>query len=110
MLSGAGRPYFDPDTTACRDAGCTAQELPGSTTPGDSRLGSPRMTHKTGRSGMHVFIVILVGQMISMIGSQLAGFALGIDILYETHAISQFALVLLFASLPAVLLSPLAGA
>lgn len=68
------------------------------------------MTHKTGRSRMHVFIVILVGQMISMIGSQLTAFALGIDILYETHAISQFALVLLFGSLPAVLLSPLAGA
>ncbi|HEU4328583.1 MAG TPA: MFS transporter [Roseiflexaceae bacterium] len=68
------------------------------------------MSAKTGASGMRTFVVIWLGQMVSMIGSQITSFALGIDILQDHGSIAQFALVLVFAALPGVLVSPLAGA
>jgi MFS family permease len=68
------------------------------------------MTTTKTPSGMRTFVVIWLGQLISMIGSQMTSFALGIDILQENGSISQFALVLVFAALPGVLVSPLAGA
>ncbi len=68
------------------------------------------MSAKTGASGMRTFVVLWLGQLVSMIGSQITSFALGIDILKDHGSIAQFALVLVFAALPGVLVSPLAGA
>jgi MFS family permease len=58
---------------------------------------------------MRAFGLIWCGQLISLIGSQLTSFALSVGILEGRRSISQFALVFVFATLPGVLVSPLAG-
>lgn len=58
---------------------------------------------------MRVFFIIWVGQLISLLGSGLTGFALGVWIFDQTGKATPFALTVLFGSLPRLLLSPLAG-
>ena len=60
--------------------------------------------------GMRTFLIIWAGQLISMIGSGLTSFALGVWIYDQTGEATPFALTILFGSLPGVLLAPLAGA
>jgi DHA3 family macrolide efflux protein-like MFS transporter len=59
--------------------------------------------------GMKTFFVVWFGQFISVIGSSLTSFALGIWVLKETGSISKFSMILLCASLPNILLSMFAG-
>ena len=58
---------------------------------------------------MKTFLIIWLGQLVSMLGSSLTGFALGVWVFEQTGSATQFALVLLATSLPRVLLSPFAG-
>jgi len=58
---------------------------------------------------MKKFLVIWLGQVISIIGSGLTGFALGVWIYEQTGQATPFALTVLFGSLPRILLSPIAG-
>jgi len=60
--------------------------------------------------GMKTFFIIWLGQLASMIGSGLIGFALGVWIYQQTGQATPFALTALFGTLPRVLLSPVAGA
>jgi DHA3 family macrolide efflux protein-like MFS transporter len=60
--------------------------------------------------GMGVFLVVWFGQMISLIGSGLTSFALGVWVYQRTGSVTQFSLILLFALLPSILISPVAGA
>lgn len=59
---------------------------------------------------MRAFAVLWVGQFVSLVGSGLTRFALGVWVYQETGSVTRFALIALAASLPALLLSPLAGA
>ncbi len=59
--------------------------------------------------GMRTFFTIWIGQLISLLGSQLTGFAMGVWVYDQTHSVSLLALVQVSLSLPYVLLSPLAG-
>lgn len=59
--------------------------------------------------GMKTFIVIWFGQLISILGSSLTSFALGIWTYQQTGSVSQFAIVLFASTLPPVLLAPFAG-
>jgi DHA3 family macrolide efflux protein-like MFS transporter len=59
---------------------------------------------------MRTFIVIWLGQLASLTGSGLSGFALGLWVYQRTGSVTQFALISLFVVLPMILLSPLAGA
>ncbi len=58
---------------------------------------------------MRVFLLIWFGQLVSTLGSGLTGFALGVWVFGRTGSATQFSLVLLAATLPRVLLSPVAG-
>ena len=62
---------------------------------------------------MQTFIIVWIGQVISLLGSKLTEFALGFWILDQTYqdtgTITQFALTILFMYLPKVVISPLAG-
>jgi len=58
---------------------------------------------------MRTFFLIWFGQFISMIGSGLTGFALGVWVYQRTGSVTQFALIALVATLPLILISPLAG-
>ena len=57
-----------------------------------------------------VFILIWFGQMVSLIGSGLTGFALGIWVYQRTGSVTQFALISLSTTLPGIIISPIAGA
>lgn len=58
---------------------------------------------------MRSFMVIWLGELISMVGSGLTSFALGVWIYQKTGQATPFALTVLFGSLPAILLAPIAG-
>jgi MFS family permease len=55
------------------------------------------------------FLTIWIGQLISGIGSGLTTFALGLFIFNSSHSAMQFGLIVVFGSVPGILLSPLAG-
>jgi len=55
------------------------------------------------------FILVWAGQSISVFGSNLSGFALGVWLYQSTGSASNFAFVALCTVLPQILLSPLAG-
>jgi DHA3 family macrolide efflux protein-like MFS transporter len=68
------------------------------------------MTHNTTSRGMRVFLIIWLGQLVSLVGSGLTSFALGLWVYRHTGSVTQFALIGLFTALPNIALSPLAGA
>ncbi|HIK32453.1 MAG TPA: MFS transporter [Oscillatoriales cyanobacterium M59_W2019_021] len=59
---------------------------------------------------MRIFILVWWGQLVSLLGSNLTEFALGVWVLQKTGSITQFALISLCIHLPNLLASPLAGA
>jgi MFS transporter, DHA3 family, macrolide efflux protein len=60
-------------------------------------------------SGFQGFVILWSGQFISLVGSNLAGFALGIYVYWLTGSATAFGGVLALSLLPAVLASPFAG-
>ncbi|MCP6762151.1 MAG: MFS transporter [Fischerella sp. CENA71] len=68
------------------------------------------MTKYRLEKGMRVFLIIWFGQMVSVIGSGLTGFALDIWIYQRTGSVTQFAFAFVFSQLPPILISPFAGA
>jgi MFS family permease len=63
-----------------------------------------------GLTGFKAFLLVWFGQMVSLTGSGLTSFALGVWVFLGTGSATLFALISLFANLPAVLLGPIAGA
>jgi MFS family permease len=59
---------------------------------------------------MHTFWIIWGGQFISMLGSGLTSFGLGVWIYDRTGQATPFALTALFSTLPALILMPIGGA
>ncbi|HEY6351408.1 MAG TPA: MFS transporter [Candidatus Angelobacter sp.] len=55
------------------------------------------------------FLIIWFGQLISIIGSGLSSFALGIWVFQSTGSVTRFALISACFTLPAIVVSPLAG-
>lgn len=55
------------------------------------------------------FLVVWAGQAVSLLGSQMSGFALGVWLYQRTGLASNFAFVALCTVLPQMLLSPLVG-
>jgi len=68
------------------------------------------MRQSTAPRGMLTFTMIWFGQLISTVGSGLTSFALGVWVYQREQSVTLFALTLLAATLPNVLLSPIAGA
>ncbi len=67
------------------------------------------MEHQPPRHGMRAFFTIWTGQLVSLIGSQLTGFALGVWVYDLTHSVLLLAVTQVASQIPYVLLSPLAG-
>lgn len=61
-------------------------------------------------AGLRDFLLIWAGQMVSVIGSRLTSFALGIWVLKTTGSTTRFALIFVAMALPALAIAPLAGA
>jgi MFS transporter, DHA3 family, macrolide efflux protein len=60
--------------------------------------------------GIWIFSIVWLGQLVSLIGSGVTGFALSIWVYQRTGSATQFALIAFCGVLPSVLFSPLAGA
>ena len=58
---------------------------------------------------MQTFFIAWFGQLISLTGSSMTGFALGIWVFQRTGSATNFALTLLFAMLSRAIVSPFAG-
>lgn len=68
------------------------------------------MSDETSKGGMKAFGTIWIGQLVSLLGSGLTSFALGIWALERTSSVTQYTLILVCASVPAILVAPFAGA
>ena len=67
------------------------------------------MENKKPPHGMTIFILVAIGQIVSVTGSSLTGFALGAWVYQDTRSTTLFSLILLFTVLPSLLFAPLAG-
>ena len=62
-----------------------------------------------GGGGFGTFLIVWIGQLVSVLGSTLAGFVMRIWVFREAGSLTTFALIILSASVPGTLASPLAG-
>src|SRR5689334_22621817 len=62
------------------------------------------------KTDFRTFGTMWLGQLVSLIGSGLTGFALGVWVLEHTHSVTQYTLTVVFAGLPAIFIGPIAGA
>jgi MFS family permease len=67
------------------------------------------MKEKLIQGEMKIFVVTWLGQVVSIIGSGLTSFALGVWVFERTGSPTLFAYIGLFAVLPRVIFSPIAG-
>jgi DHA3 family macrolide efflux protein-like MFS transporter len=67
------------------------------------------MTNQTTSHGLRSFFIIWIGQLVSLVGSQLTGFALGVWVYDQTHSVMMLAITQVAFQAPQILLSPLAG-
>lgn len=67
------------------------------------------MAQKTVSGGLKLWSVIWGGQLVSLVGSGLTSFALGVWAYQRSGSVTQFALIIFFAGLPGILVAPLAG-
>lgn len=67
------------------------------------------MDSKMTGKGMRSFLIIWIGQLVSLVGSQLTGFALGVYVYDQTHSVMFLAVAQIANQIPYVLLSPIAG-
>ena len=58
---------------------------------------------------IRIFNIVWLGQLISIVGSNLTRFALGLWVYQQTASVTQFAFIALCSILPHLLLSPFAG-
>ncbi len=59
---------------------------------------------------MRAFFIVWLGQLVSLVGSGLTAFALGVWVYERTQSAASFAFIYLFFELPGVLIYPVAGA
>ena len=60
--------------------------------------------------GLPAFFVIWFGQLVSLVGSGLTRFALGVWVFQQTESVTQFTLIAFFATIPGAVALPLGGA
>jgi MFS family permease len=67
------------------------------------------MTNQTTSYSLHSFLIIWIGQLVSLVGSQLTGFALGVWVYDQTHSVMLLAFSQVAFQAPQIIFSPLAG-
>jgi MFS family permease len=67
------------------------------------------MENQSHTGGLRAFFTVWFGQLVSVIGSQLTGFALGVWVYDQTRSVLWLALTQIALQAPFVLISPLAG-
>jgi amino acid adenylation domain-containing protein len=66
-------------------------------------------TRTNRRPNFNTFLIIALGQLISMLGTGLSGFAMSVWVLRETGQVFDFSVMAVFTLLPGILMSPIAG-
>jgi MFS transporter, DHA3 family, macrolide efflux protein len=66
-------------------------------------------TDPTLRTGFHTFVIVWCGQFVSLTGSALSGFALGVYAYLQTGSVTTLSLVYALGYLPLILVSPFTG-
>ncbi|MDH3307445.1 MAG: MFS transporter [Acidimicrobiia bacterium] len=59
--------------------------------------------------GFRIFLTVWIGQLVSVFGSTLTGFALGIYVFQQTGSVTKFSYIILAANVPGIVLAPFAG-
>ena len=59
--------------------------------------------------GVRTFLCLWLGETVSLVGTHLTGFALGVFIFQATNSVSEFVLISVASIVPEILLGPLAG-
>jgi MFS family permease len=75
---------------------------------------SSQITKKTQKTksfnkSMQTFTIVWIGQVVSILGSSMTGFAMGVWIFQQTGSAVSFSLTLLFNMLPKAIIAPAAG-
>ncbi|KAB8141437.1 amino acid adenylation domain-containing protein [Chloroflexia bacterium SDU3-3] len=79
--------------------------------PADAAAWQPApQANRQPRPGIGVFLLVALGQLISLTGSALTGFALSVWVYTQTGSVTLFALLSVCSVLPGLLLAPLSGA
>ncbi|MET7835496.1 amino acid adenylation domain-containing protein [Micromonospora sediminicola] len=100
--AAAGPAPADPARPAAGPAGARAAR----TAPAPADVPARR----TATPSLAVFYLVAIGQLVSLIGSGLTAFGMGLWVYQRTGSVSLFATATVLALLPAVVLSPIAGA
>ncbi|ADL53605.1 MFS transporter [Clostridium cellulovorans] len=58
---------------------------------------------------MSAFVSIWIGQVVSIIGTGLTGFVLGLQVYQKTGSVTQYTLIAMFTVLPGIVISPFSG-
>lgn len=91
---------------------CPQKEPLGDTEPEvEPRLrATPVRSRQAGAMpSLATFFIVAIGEIISVIGSTLTSFALGVWVYQQTGLVSSYALMMVFIILPAIALAPVAG-
>lgn len=75
----------------------------------ETEAQEPVATDKAAERGLRTFIIVATGQLVSILGSSLTAFALGTWVYQQTKSVTDLSLIILAATLPGILISPLAG-
>ena len=67
------------------------------------------MVQEISAKSMPIFLIVWTGQFVSLIGSRLTKFALGVWIFLETGSVTPLALIALFTVVPHIILGPFVG-
>lgn len=67
------------------------------------------MTRLSRKAGIRSFFTILSGQTVSMIGTELTGFAMAVWVYQTTGSVTKFSFIALATTLPGILVAPIAG-
>ena len=67
------------------------------------------MNLRSFKQGWPTFITLWFGQVISLFGSQMTSFAVGVWLFEKTHSATDFGLVMLFTIIPGLIIQPFAG-
>jgi len=62
------------------------------------------------RTDYRTFAGLWVGQLVSLLGSSLTAFSIGLWVLKNSHSVSQYTFSVVLATLPGIVLGPFAGA
>jgi MFS transporter, DHA3 family, macrolide efflux protein len=68
------------------------------------------MEQQASNRSLRVFITICIGQFVSILGTGLTNFAVGIWVYQKSGSVTKFSLTLLAITVPSILISPFAGA